>query len=84
MFKKTIDLFTLEKLWAEHLEKETGKIIRPEHPMELNPGYGSYCRRSWGAWDLQKEKRTNQLAKMNMLEDYQIDFYLTAEPIRPV
>ena len=84
MPKKVITLHDLEKLWAEHLKKETGKLYAPEHPIELSPAYKSYCRRSWGAWETCRDKRIEQLAKMGMLDDYIIDYYESTDPIRPV
>jgi len=84
MDKKVITLFDLETLWAEHLHKEDGKVHTPEYPMELNPAYHSFCRRSWSAWTLQKEKRLYQLATLDMLETVLIDYYIETQPIRPV
>jgi len=83
MSKKIITLFALEKLWAEHLKKETGKIYAVDYPIELTPAYVSYCRRTWGAWDQWKNKRIEQLAKMGMLETHAIDYYESQDPIRP-
>jgi hypothetical protein len=84
MDKKVITLFDLEKLWAEYLQTQDGKVHTIEHPMELSPAYISYCRRSWSAWTTQKEKRIYQLATLDMLETVLIDYYIETKPIRPI
>ena len=52
--KKTITLFELEEQFAAAYRSATGKNRQPQYPPELAPGYERYCRRSWGAWDMQK------------------------------
>ena len=63
---------------------DTGKLKVREHPMELTPAYNSYCRRQWGAWERQKEKRMNQLQELGIAETHEIDYYLNTHAIRPL
>lgn len=84
MSKKVITLHELEILWSEFQQSKNGITIKPEYPFELLPAYSSYCRRSWTVWTLQKEKRINQLAQMDLLDSVLIDYYINTKPIRPI
>ena len=81
--KTIITLHQLEELFAKHLEKETGRVVRPEFPRELAPAYFKWCKRNWGAWEQQRDIRRQQLAILEISETHEIDFYIKSAPIRP-
>ena len=81
--KTIITLQELDILWAKHRQEQTGKIQIPEVSMELSPGYYSWCKRSPNAWFAQKEKRIQQLIKLDLIMTHEIDYYLKTEPITP-
>jgi hypothetical protein len=55
------------------------KSIAPE----ASPAWGSYCKRTWGAWERHKQFRLEELDALDMLETYEIDYYLKTNPINP-
>ena len=62
------------------IDKQTGKS--PSEPIELQPAWGSYCRRTMGAWERQKQFRLEQLDAMDMLDTHEIDYYVVTQPIK--
>ena len=82
--KQVITLFELERMLEDKFKEETGKIKVREHPMELAPAYASYCRRHWGAWEIQKEKRILQLHELGIADTHEIDYYINQISIRPL
>lgn len=51
---------------------------------ESTPAWGSYCKRTWGAWARQYQYRLEQLDALDMLDTHEIDYYLKTEPIHPI
>ena len=76
--KQLISLTEFQKL----IDKENG--YQPSIPVELNAAWGSYCKRTWGAWDRQKQFRLEQLDALDMLNTHELDYYAHAQPIRPI
>jgi hypothetical protein len=82
--KTVITLVQLEEMYAAYLEKVTGKIVRPEHPIELCHAYYHYCKKSWTAWEQTKLKRMSQLAELEIAYTHEIDYYIDRKPIVPI
>ena len=81
--KRIITLVELESLYAKYQEEKTGKIVRPETPMELSPAWNSYCKNNWIAFQKGKERRQYQLVELDMIETHEIDYYVNTKPITP-
>jgi len=62
------------------IDKENGHS--PTEPIETQPAWGSYCRRTMGAWERQKQFRQEQLDALEMLDTHEIDYYVVTQPIR--
>jgi len=82
--KQIITLQELEEKFATAYRTTTGHNRWPESPPELTPGWERYCRRTWGAWDLQKQHREEQLIYLNLHNIVEIDYYKDRLPIRPI
>jgi hypothetical protein len=81
--KKVITLEELETLYAKKVSDESGKIVTTTQPMELTPGWFSYCKRHWGVWHKQEEARRQQLAYLDLIETHEIDYYKNTKAIVP-
>jgi hypothetical protein len=81
--KTLITLKELEVLYAKFQEEQTGKIVRPQHPIELSPGWNSYCKQHWTAFEQGRQRREYQLVELDMIETHEIDYYKNTPPIVP-
>ena len=68
------------KEFQEMIDKQTDQQL--SIPIELQPAWGSYCRRTLGAWERQKQFRLEQLDAFDMLDTHEIDYYAVTQPIR--